>query len=465
VARTAQPPVTLADAELLAKLRACKGGKYAALWDGNTNGYQSQSEADLALCHGLAFYAGGDPGTVDRLFRQSALYRDKWDVRHHRDGATYGARTIDTALASMTEFYNGNGHEPAERRAVPDEPEWMDATEPPALDDDALAAQLDAASTSSQHDAHVRATLEVLSIRDLLTRAWPEPVWAVPGVLPVGLTVIAGRPKIGKSWLCLQLMQAVATGGDFLGVKVARGRVLYFALEDPPRRLAERAKLQGWDDLAAEADFITVGRFRRGDGRQLAEIIRTGGYRLVIVDTLARAFTVDKDNGDDVTAALTPVQEAAHAGSCAVVLVHHHNKVGAATSGTGGATEPDPLVNLQGSISIGGMADCIIGMYRQKDKAGVLLCGYGRDVEEYALNLTFDRTTHCWQAVNVDAPRVTDERAKIIVALQDLGPSTATELNKVLEADKSNLHKRLQNMVGLGMLDRDARGRYSVPQD
>jgi putative DNA primase/helicase len=70
-------PGPLDDARLIDKLRACRGGKYAALWAGRLTGYASQSEADLALCHGLAFYAGGDAATVDRLFRQSGLYREK----------------------------------------------------------------------------------------------------------------------------------------------------------------------------------------------------------------------------------------------------------------------------------------------------------------------------------------------------------------------------------------------------
>ena len=349
--------------------------------------------------------------------------------------------------------------------ATAEPPAWLDdAPETPyTLDGDGAPApsmMTKPTKTAKQEPAK----LATLSIRDLLTRSWPEPVWAVPGLLPVGLTVLAGRPKIGKSWLCLQLVQAVTTGGVFLGQRVARGSCLYLALENPPRRLAERAKLQGWEDLDAQADFATVGSFQRGDGRGLAAIIAERGYRLVIVDTLSRAFSGDKNDGGDMTAQLTPVQEAAHAAGCAVVVIHHHNKLGAATTGAADGVEPDPLVNLQGSVSIGGMADCIVGMYRQADKRGVLLTGYGRDVEEYALNLTFDRTTHAWQATEADAPKVTDERAAVLATIQERGPSTLTELVKALKVDKGNLYKRLQNMVSLGMLDVDAKGRYSAPE-
>ena len=105
-------------------------------------------------------------------------------------------------------------------------------------------------------------SLKVLTARELLAQTWSEPVWVVPGLLPVGLTLLAGRPKLGKSWLALQMTQAVATGGMFLGKRVERGACLYLALEDPPRRLAERMKAQGWTDLDAPADFVTVGSLR-----------------------------------------------------------------------------------------------------------------------------------------------------------------------------------------------------------
>ena len=52
--------------------------------------------------------------------------------------------------------------------------------------------------------------LDLLTADEILTAAWPEPVWAIPGLLPVGLTILAGRPKVGKSWLALQIALAVA---------------------------------------------------------------------------------------------------------------------------------------------------------------------------------------------------------------------------------------------------------------
>lgn len=86
------------DASVLARAHAARNGsKFAALWRGDWSGYPSQSEADQALCNHLAFWTGGDARAIDRLFRQSGLYRSKWDER--RRDSTYGWQTISTALA------------------------------------------------------------------------------------------------------------------------------------------------------------------------------------------------------------------------------------------------------------------------------------------------------------------------------------------------------------------------------
>jgi primase-polymerase (primpol)-like protein len=98
----------LDDETLLEKAKtAANGAKFQRLWRGSTAGYPSQSEADLALCCLLAFWTGGDAVRMDRLFRQSELMREKWDEVHYADGATYGERTIERAIAGTDERYDG----------------------------------------------------------------------------------------------------------------------------------------------------------------------------------------------------------------------------------------------------------------------------------------------------------------------------------------------------------------------
>jgi len=97
--------ISLDDQTLLEKAKnARNGAKFTALWEGNTAGYKSQSEADCALCCLLAHWTSGDRERIDRLFRQSGLYRDdKWGERED-----YRERTINAALERTTKFYDPN---------------------------------------------------------------------------------------------------------------------------------------------------------------------------------------------------------------------------------------------------------------------------------------------------------------------------------------------------------------------
>ncbi len=312
-----------------------------------------------------------------------------------------------------------------------------------------------------------RPGLRIVSARDLLTREWPEPPWVVPGLLPVGLTLLAGKPKVGKSWLALQLVQAVACGGRFLDVPVEQAPCLYLALEDSPRRLATRMKAQGWERLDAVADFVTVGEARdvlplngkTAGAVALGDAIRERGYKLVVIDTLSRAVSGDQNAVDVMTAALTPLQEAAHEHNCAVLVLDHHNKMGAANpygGGPGMEVQPDPVLNILGSTGKAAMADAIWGLYKAQGKAGAVLAVVGRDVEEKQLLLKHDPLTKCWQSEgDAEAVRVSDARRVVWDSVKELGETTCTELAEILGRNKGSVLKDLVKLVGDGLLFRD----------
>ena len=90
----------LSDEEILMKAAAAENGeKFRRLWAGDTSDYTSVSEADQALCSLLAFWTGPDPAKIDELFRESGLYREKWERADYRE------RTVHKALEGRTEFY------------------------------------------------------------------------------------------------------------------------------------------------------------------------------------------------------------------------------------------------------------------------------------------------------------------------------------------------------------------------
>jgi putative DNA primase/helicase len=116
----ATKPSDLDDQKLLERAFAARNGTdLQRLWHGDTTGYASRSEADLALVGGLAFYAGRDASRLDRLFRASGLMRDKWESA--RGEGTYGSATIERALDGRTEFYSGRAAAHAAVRVPPHE--------------------------------------------------------------------------------------------------------------------------------------------------------------------------------------------------------------------------------------------------------------------------------------------------------------------------------------------------------
>lgn len=91
--------------EVVEKVRDSKQAQafdmlYSGAWQGF---YGSQSEADLAFCNMLAFWTAKDPTMMQEIFRQSGLYRKKWDTLH--GDATYGEQTIQKAIADCRDTY------------------------------------------------------------------------------------------------------------------------------------------------------------------------------------------------------------------------------------------------------------------------------------------------------------------------------------------------------------------------
>lgn len=93
------------DDALIKRASAAKNGdRFSKLWAGDTSLHgDDASGADQALCNSLAFWTAKDPERMDRLFRRSGLFRDKWD--ENRGARTYGQMTIEKAIADCQDTY------------------------------------------------------------------------------------------------------------------------------------------------------------------------------------------------------------------------------------------------------------------------------------------------------------------------------------------------------------------------
>jgi hypothetical protein len=307
------------DEEIIRKAIAASNGKrFSRLWSGDANGYGSHSEADLALCGMLAFWTGGDAARIETLFRQSGLYREKWDRKDYRN------RTITEALSGKTEFYK-----------APKTVKLADGTQ------------------------RNIGELQPEEIGKLLSSVEPEEVsWLWPSWLALGkLALVDGDPGLGKSAMTLDLAARVSSGRGFPdGAQCEPSGVVLLSAEDG---LADtiRPRLD-----VAEADtskILALATVPNENGHDrllsipedLALIekgIRRVGARLVVVDPLM-AFLSGETNShrdQDVRRALAPLAGLADRTGAAVLVIRHLNK----------ASANNPLYRGGGSIGIIGAA-------------------------------------------------------------------------------------------------------------
>lgn len=320
---------------------------------------------------------------------------------------------------------------------------------------DALArARPDLAGLIAGDTEHHRFT----SWAELLTMQFPEPVWAIPKLLPVGLTFLAGRPKLGKSWLALQIAQAVATGGVALGERVQRGNVLYLALEDSLCRIRERGKLQGMPPNAAVAfadrwDALMMG----GLATLQAELDRTRP-RLVVLDTFSRvAGNADQQDVSEMTAILANLQRAAQDHNAAILCIDHHRKRG--------GFETNAIDDILGSTAKSAVADAVWGLYRDWGAHNATLHVVGRDLEEREIDLSFDGATMTWQ-IEGDATEVRQSavRANVLQAIRELTevgePATTAAIAAHLNANKGTVSHGIAELLKQGKIERgEGKGR------
>lgn len=288
---------------------------------------------------------------------------------------------------------------------------------------------------------------------ELLHTQFPETKWAVPGILPEGLSILAGRPKLGKSWMALQIAHAVGMGGCVLGKRVERGNVLYLALEDGPKRLQERLMLQQVPD-EAWITFITDWKpLSDGGLPDLEGELTTKDYRLIVIDTFSRATGGRDDQQDmqDMTRIMGALQKLALLNGEAILLVDHHKKPGAFNS--------DPIDDILGSTGKAAVADCALGLYRERGKPGATLRITGRDMPDSDMVLSWDGQLCCWQYEGMaDQVREDSERGRVLMAVKALQENgelpTTKNISTYTGVAQPNVSTCLQTLVTDGKVKR-----------
>lgn len=294
--------------------------------------------------------------------------------------------------------------------------------------------------------------------RTIMTTEWPEIIWAIPGIFPAGLTIFAGKSKLGKSWFMMQAALSVSTGGMFLDRQIEQGKVGYLALEDSERRIKSRMKIQGWPiEAQQQVEFMFAKRFGEEIGKidqdgatKLARYIENHGFRMVVIDTFSRAMGGDQNDVREMTAWLSPLQIVAQELNIAVIMIDHHKK---------SVGEYDATTDILGSTGKAAVADTSVGLYRERGKPGAQLHIVGRDVEETKYDIFYDKATGCWQLDSEGYHKMDPFQADLLSALEEIGPAQLSKVIVTVGLDKENDRDIQKVRRALIELERDGKTR------
>ncbi|MDP8931105.1 MAG: helicase RepA family protein [Actinomycetota bacterium] len=319
---------------------------------------------------------------------------------------------------------------------------------------------LDAVGAAPDPTPHVNGRRTSFTLSELLGMTFPEPRWAVRGILAEGVNLLAGAPKTGKSWMGLNLAVAVASGGKAFGrIDVDGGDVLYLALEDSPRRLHERFTTLG----AQPSDRLTISTecepLEQGGDQRIEHWLRQhDGARLVVIDVFARVrgFTPERDRYNADYLAITPIKTLADRHSVPFLVLHHTRKQGA----------DDFLDTVSGTQGLAGAADAVLVLQRSRGRADAELHLTGRDVEEARYALRWDPLVGTWTMLEGDADEwaLRETRATILRHLRHHGGALPPKtISDDLVLPYETVKKTCKRMADDGQLLNDGTGGYSAP--
>lgn len=394
---------------------------------------------------GVPVVRGATPKAADRLGRWRLSPEEALSV--YRIETDYRSKVAGLIEAAPPEAILGLKWKTIEEALGPEAGE---------LDGPAFARAAELLEREETRRARVAALPRGYSCGELLATDFPPPQWIVPGLLVSGLTIFAGAPKLGKSWLALALGSAVGAGGVALGrYHVERRRAVYLALEDTPRRLKARLEKIG----ASPASSLEVFTQWRSGAEGLADLDALLAERvtvkLVIIDTLARfrGTPLGDDRYAADYAAAASIKEIADRHECAIVVIHHVRK----------ATAEDVLDTVSGTNGLNGAADSTWVLTRARGEADATLFVTGRDVEETTLALRFDRDCGTWTALG-DAEELTSskERRDILRELEGGKEVKTGELAKALGKTPQAVSNRLRDLEAEGKVHSPRYGVWAL---
>jgi hypothetical protein len=290
---------------------------------------------------------------------------------------------------------------------------------------------------------------------DLLKKRFPPEDWLVEGLIATGLTVLTGASKIGKSWAALQLVAALDQGGCFLGSLKARWcDVLYCALEDTPKRIQRRVQKQGIETFNGSR----LETKRRAPAELRAFLKANPQFRVVIVDTFQKMMGVsDLNDYSQTVKGMSALKDIADSLNIAVIVIHHNRK--------GGDNDGDHMESALGSTGINATADTTLTMRRKRGTGEATLAATGRDVEDTAYTLSWDKDICSWAVAGRTPlkPALPEVQQQIIDLLESEARNWTTgEIVEETGIQKYEVSRQAAAMAAKGLIEKPWRGQWKA---
>ena len=277
-------------------------------------------------------------------------------------------------------------------------------------------------------------SLDVIHADELMDKQFENTGALIDGFIGRGVYLLAGSPKIGKSWLVLWLAHRVCLGEDVWEFKSRQCDVLYISLEDPERRIQSRvAEITRGETgnlwFATETELMG-----RGFEEQISGFLfEHPDVKFIIVDTLqkVRQLRADQYSYAGDYEVISQMKSLADRFGITILLVHHTRKAGAA----------DPFSTISGTTGLSGGVDGSLVMLKDERMDNrAKLYTTGRDTLDMELELIFDRTSSTWQFLGYGGKERIQKRDRLLSEVNDFLTDegqfhgTASELLTLLSA-------------------------------
>ncbi len=220
---------------------------------------------------------------------------------------------------------------------------------------------------------------KTISGEELINKELAEIPFVVKDLIPIGLTLLAGSAKVGKSWLALWLAVQIAKGEEVWGYESVKYTTLYLAYEDNEIRIQNRL-LDICDDAPKNVYFCTEVSKLGGDleARIDSFILEHRDTKLIIIDTLQTIRNVTESNYSNDYSDLTLLKNIADRYKIAIILIHHFRK----------QKDGDVFNQITGSTGLQGAVDNMFTLSSSKrgERMATLNC-IGRDIEQREIEL------------------------------------------------------------------------------